>query len=143
MAEYSSIDDFFREDEMNFIEKEVNTNKLYLTVVKAMRYKKIGVVFLDEKGEEKTRYASYNDKKGKITGLEKDFDYKMTDITVMLKEKEALKIVWNVNWVKKHPLLALIRYLPKFSPYEGYRSQLAEVIKTATRVVKNKQFSSN
>lgn len=110
---YESIDDLMQSEARYTVQQELNANSLYVSAVRCFRFRSIGIVVLDDLGNETARYASHNCPTGEIVEIVSHFE--RPDITVRVPEHTLLTILKNIDQVKEHPLRAFFRYAPEFS----------------------------
>jgi len=121
---YLSLDQIIRDDHTEQIKQELNSYPLYTFMVRRFGFKEIGIVALDDTRKEIGKYASHNNEQGEITEIVDHFV--KPDIAVKAKERDLLEILHRAEWVKAHPLAAILQYCWRFSLVTGQYQRVGE-----------------
>ena len=113
---YNFICDIMQGEGKKLLIRELNSTLLYVTAVKEMGYKEIGIFVTDDDDVEISRYASQNNDNGEVTDIVDHFETNSPGITVRVNERTLLEILQNVEYVKDHPYRAFWKYLSDFKP---------------------------
>ena len=118
---YTSLERIVADGHTDQIKQELNAYPLYTWMVRLFSFREIGIVALDEIGNKIAEYASRNNERGEISDIMPYFT--APSILVQAREKDLLEILHHADWVKEHPIRAIVQYAGKFSLQQGtYRS---------------------
>ncbi len=123
---YTSLDQIVNDGGTDQIKQELNSYPLYNFMVRLFSFREIGIVVLDDAGQEIGKYASRNNEQGEITEI---VDYFTNpDIAVKARERDLLEILHQAEWVKEHPFPAILQYCWCFSLAEGKYQKMGDYL---------------
>ncbi len=115
--QYATLDEIVHSGGLEQIKQELNSYPLYTAMVRFFGFREIGIVVLNDRKQETSRYASHNNERGEITEIVTEFA--SPSIVVKAKEKVFVDILHNAEWVKEHWLLAIPKYARHFGLVSG------------------------
>ncbi len=115
--QYITLDQMVQEGGTEQIQQELNSYSLYTRMVRLFGFTEIGVVATDNHGKECWRYSSLNNERGEITKIVPYFTN--PSIIVQAEEKYLVEILHRAEWVKTHPVVAIMEYWRAFSVVQG------------------------
>ncbi len=136
---YHSLEKIVADGHTDQIKQELNAYPLYTWMVQLFGFREIGIVALDEIGNKIAEYASRNNELGEIIEIRPYFT--APSISVQAREKDLLEILHHADWVKEHPIRAIVQYAGKFSLQQGtYRTIRDYVLVFCRNAVRENTF---